>query len=64
MQNINLPNIQNEGEKKWKTMAVDAWQSTDANAPILIISRKEERSDSEGAILTAGKDGRKTVGIE
>ncbi|MGD9225645.1 MAG: hypothetical protein PVF26_04030 [Desulfobacterales bacterium] len=38
-------------------MAEDVQYQTDENAPILIIFLREEHSDSEGAILTAEKDG-------
>ena len=44
-------------------MAEDVQYQTDENAPILIIFLREERSDSEGAILTAEKDGPKITGF-
>ena len=44
-------------------MAADVQYQTDENAQILIISRREERSDSEGAILTAEKNGLKITGL-
>jgi hypothetical protein len=45
-------------------MAEDVQYQIDENAQILIIFLREEPSDSEGAILTAEKDGSKMAGLE
>jgi hypothetical protein len=44
-------------------MAEDVRYQIDENAQILIIFLREEHSDSEGAILTAEKDGPKIAGL-
>ena len=44
-------------------MAEDVRYQIGENAQILIIFLREEHSDSEGAILTAEKDGPKIAGL-
>jgi len=44
-------------------MAEDVQYQIDENAQILIIFPREEHADSEGAILTAEKDGPKITGL-
>jgi hypothetical protein len=44
-------------------MAEDVRYQIDESAQILIIFLREERADSEGAILTAEKDGPKITGL-
>ena len=44
-------------------MAEDVQYQIDENAQVLIIFLREEHADSEGAILTAEKDGRKMAGL-
>jgi hypothetical protein len=44
-------------------MAEDVRYQIDENAQVLIISLREEHADSEGAILTAEKDGPKITGL-
>ena len=44
-------------------MAEDVLYQIDENAQILITFRREEHADSEGAILTAEKDGPKITGL-
>ena len=68
MQNIKLPNNRYQkkfiGDKnKWKIMAEDVRYHIDESAQILIIFLREEHADSEGAILTAEKDGPKITGL-
>jgi len=44
-------------------MAEDVQYQIDENAQVLIIFLREEHADSEGAILTAEKDGLKITGL-
>ena len=44
-------------------MAEDVQYQIDENAQVLIIFLREEHADSEGAILTAEKDGSKITGL-
>ena len=44
-------------------MAEDVQYQIDANVPVLVFFPREERADSEGAILTAEKDGLKIIGL-
>jgi hypothetical protein len=44
-------------------MAEDVQYQIDENAQILTISLREEHSDSEGATLTAEKDGPEMAGL-